>query len=534
MVVERALEKTREARYQHMSEMLADLDVYRQQLMLRDSPAFGRPASDVTRPGSDVRRLSAAGPAPPMSNAAGSDGARMASNAQTFAASAAPPPATPVPASPQVVDGTPSPVPVSPPVRRTPMLVAAIAAVIVLGAFATWMMRRDAPPPAAVETQGAVPSAAAQQELTNRLDQASQALQAGDGASALRHAEAVLAIDPNHPEGRRVRDRAQQISDTVSRRLGSARDHLAAGRFDEASRAAGEALAVEPGNAEARRLMDEGAAKSAGKGVDEARTRTTRARNAATAAAAPKLAAAAYGAALSAEREAASLHGRGRHAEAMAKFWEATGLFRSAEIAAQTEAAVRTARAQSAPPARPAAESTPRETSVPPAAPKPAPAPPPPVTPEPGTSGLPLPTSSLPSAPQIPPAAPPPAAQTPPAEPSTPPVSPTAGIKEVLDRYEAALESQSLEALKRLWPSLGGAQESAIRSEFQNANRIEVEILNPQITVTGSTATATFIRRYRLHTVDAQRPESETRTTMTLRRSGTAWTIEGMRFEAIR
>ena len=104
----------------------------------------------------------------------------------------------------------------------------------------------------------------------------------------------------------------------------------------------------------------------------------------------------------------------------------------------------------------------------------------------------------------------------------------------MIDRYKAALENKNLESLKRIWPALGGAQEAAIRQDFQNATSIDVEIASPQINVSGGTATVTFIRRYRLQTVDRQNPRTETRTTMNLHRSGTAWLIDQIKFEALK
>jgi tetratricopeptide (TPR) repeat protein len=318
-----------------------------------------------------------------------------------------------------------------------------------------------------------------------------------------------------------LRDRAVQATETVTRNLATARGLFAAGRYDEASRAAGEVLAVDPDNAEARRLMDEGAARSRGKGAEEARARTVRARNAAAAAGASKLAGAAYTAAAAAEADASSLYKRGRLAEAMAKFWEASGLFRSAEIAAQTEAAARTERTRIAQAERKPAEPA-RETAPPPAAPL-----------APSTT-LPPPSLTPPVPPAVPAPASPPQQAPPPPETAAQPASPTSGINEVLDRYEAALESRSLESLKRLWPSLGGAQQAAIRDEFQNTTRIEVEIGSPQINVTGTTATVSFLRTYQLYTVDGQRPRSQSRATMNLRRSGTTWVIDQIRFELLK
>ena len=104
----------------------------------------------------------------------------------------------------------------------------------------------------------------------------------------------------------------------------------------------------------------------------------------------------------------------------------------------------------------------------------------------------------------------------------------------MIDRYKAALENRNLEALKRLWPGLGGAQEAAIRNEFQIATSIDVDIVSPQITVSGTTATVTFVRRYRLQTADRQNPRDERRTTMNLHRSGAAWVIDQIRYEAMK
>lgn len=112
--------------------------------------------------------------------------------------------------------------------------------------------------------------------------------------------------------------------------------------------------------------------------------------------------------------------------------------------------------------------------------------------------------------------------------------SPTEGIPELLEEYEAALERKDMAALKRIWPSLGGAQEAAIRSEFQHANRIEVQIVSPQITVRDNTATVRFLRRYQLYTTDGQLPRSQSNTTMTLQRSGGNWTIAQIQYDLLR
>jgi serine/threonine protein kinase/tetratricopeptide (TPR) repeat protein len=528
-IVEHSLEKAREDRYQTMSEMLRDLVAYRQQWLLMNSPTFGQPVSgseDVTMP---------ARPATPLpSGRPGSGGltARPGSGTpypRPGSGSSARPGSTPLPGPADVTQPAQiSPVAAVPqPQRRNPVVAAAlIAGVVILGGALAWVVTRKPPAPQKVEAPAAPTTVdPKQQDIANRLEQASKALQAGDDAEAQKQADAVLAISPGHPEALKLRDRAQQAATTVSRSLNLARQHFSAGRFDEASRAAGEVLAVDPDNAEARRLMDDAAARSRGRGAEEARSRMLRARGAAAAAGAPNLAAAPYAAAVAAERDATGLYKQGRLGEAMSKFWEASGLFRSAEIAAQTEAAARAERTRVAQAERkPAQEPAPQTPTVPLS----------PTT----SGGLPLPSSppiTVAPPPPPPPASPPAATQPSPPHDATPPAAPpTAGITDVLERYKAALENRNLDGLKRIWPGLGGAQESAIRSDFQNANRISVDIQSPQINVSGTNAMVVFVRRYQVQMNDGQRVQSQSRTTMNLHRSGTTWVIDQMRFEPIK
>jgi hypothetical protein len=52
--------------------------------------------------------------------------------------------------------------------------------------------------------------------------------------------------------------------------------------------------------------------------------------------------------------------------------------------------------------------------------------------------------------------------------------------------------------------------------------------------VSGDTATITFIRKYDLVTVERQPLHSESHATMELRRAGSAWVIDRIRFVPIR
>jgi ketosteroid isomerase-like protein len=81
-------------------------------------------------------------------------------------------------------------------------------------------------------------------------------------------------------------------------------------------------------------------------------------------------------------------------------------------------------------------------------------------------------------------------------------------------------------ALKRVWPSLGGDQEKALRTEFANARTVEALFHDPRITISDDTTTVMGLRSYGVETHDGQRLSATTRTTITLRRVDDGWVIE--------
>jgi serine/threonine-protein kinase len=503
-IVERGLAKPRDERYQHMSEMLLDLAVYRQQLAALDSPAAGRVApSELRTPSDRPYAVTPALPLPPM-----------ASPATPAIGTAAPPPAAPLSG---VAPG-----------GRLRSLVLPIIAFLALGIAGTAMWKATRPhatEPGDAPATAAVPAT----PISEMMRAALAAFEAEDYASAGRGADAVLLRDPGNDGATRLRDRARQSAAAVDGGLTKARALFEKGQFEEASRAAGEVLSVAPGNQEAKRLMEDGALRSRGQGADKARTQVARARAAARSAGAQRLASGSFLAASAAEREAQRLSDAGRAGEATVKLYEASGLYRSAEISAQNEAAARDAmaRADRTPPetargsgagaesavvpAPPAAPTSPVETREPARVPTPTP-----LTPE-----------VIPTGP--PPAPAPAAAPGPTAEALA--AARDAAIGDVLGRYKSALESRNLEALRRLWPGLTASAQEALRIEFQRASRISVDIVDPRITSTSDTATVTFIRRYEVLTVEGQRLQSESHATMDLRRNGASWIIERIRFD---
>ena len=316
-IVERALAKPRDDRYQHTSDMLRELTLYRQQLTVLDSPAGGRSTpSELRRPSDVPTALTPAAPVPAVYTP------------------------TPLPA--------PGSAPASTPGERALPTGLIVVAVLALGVaiLAIWMTSRGTQPPPP-PTTAAVP-APAEPSTSDVLQKALTAFEGEDYESAERQAESVLARDPGNEAARSLRDRARASKAAVAGGLEKARKLVAAGRFEEASRAAGEVLSVAPGNREAAAIMADGAARSRGRGAEEARSQVARAKASARSAGAHQHAASSYSAALAAERDAQRLLDGGRPGDATVKFYEASGLFRSAEIAAQNEVAgARGARARS-------------------------------------------------------------------------------------------------------------------------------------------------------------------------------------------
>jgi serine/threonine protein kinase len=496
-IVDCGLAKARDERYQHMSEMLVDLAVYRQRLTGMDTPGSGHPTlSDARTPSGQPVFLTPA-PQTPISN-----------------------PAPPVsgPASAAAVGGY----------RTIAIFAVALLALSVAG-VAMWRSARENPAPA---NTAAPPPAATEPPISELMTTALSAFEAQDFASAIRYAEAVLKRDTANDQAHQLLERARASAAAVEQGLETARALLAKGRFEEASTAAGRVLTIAPGNAEALRIMKDGAARSLGHGAEEARAQAGRAKTAARSAGAHQTASGAYGAAITAEREAQRLLAAGRHTEATVKFYDAGSLFRTAEIAAVREAsarasAARDAAARPSPPAREKPEDS--------EAARPAPSLPPasPIS-VPEQTQAPTPPVVTPPAP--PPAAPPPAVTAPPAAPTVDnsAAAREAAVTEMLLRYTAAVEARSLDALKRVWPGLSGAALQALRTEFLNTSRISVEIVEPRLSLSADTGTVTFIRRYDVVTVEGQQLHSESQATMDVRRTGSSWVIERIRFIPIR
>ena len=106
------------------------------------------------------------------------------------------------------------------------------------------------------------------------------------------------------------------------------------------------------------------------------------------------------------------------------------------------------------------------------------------------------------------------------------------GIQKVLTGYTAALEARDVDALKRIWPTVTAAQERAIRAEFGHTRALTVELLEPRIEVRDDQAVVVARRRYALTTTEGTKLQTDTMTTLNLRRASTGWIIHDVRFRS--
>ncbi len=117
------------------------------------------------------------------------------------------------------------------------------------------------------------------------------------------------------------------------------------------------------------------------------------------------------------------------------------------------------------------------------------------------------------------------------------PVSATSeheAISSSLQQYAAALQARDMAALKTVWPTLSGKQEEALRSEFMNAREIRVQLVEPDIRISGDSATVSARRVYVIQTLDGQKLETANRAFITMHKGAGTWLLDKIRFDPLR
>lgn len=490
-IVDRALAKARDDRYQSVLDLLRDLEAAYETLRGADRRVIERVESALA---------TAAPPRPPTGTHP--DALTMSDVTQPMVYGSGPPrtPTPPAAAPPTSPHGSGTTTRVQP--RRPVVAAAALGVVGVSLAGLLYFARSDTAGP--IESEQGTPTA----DLVVPAPEPAPApppAPAPDTPPPQQSADGSPPSEPAPPPAaeRTEPDPRQANAARASRLMREAQSQFDARRYEEAERTARQVLAVDRTHAGARALI---ARIDAIEGAHAAQSRRAMdaARQEAVGAQAPELVPQLFD---SAERQAESARAaesERRFTAAAARFDAAAALYTSAAAAATREAETRAARVRDEEAARIRQEEAARRqrdeqarrereaaaARTPP--PAPAPAPPPP---------------AAPAAEEI--------------------------IAGVVGRYVRALEGRDIGALRAIWPGLSGAALAAIESDFTNARAIDVSFSDSRIEVNGASATVTGIRRYGLHTRDGQQLRSETRTTIALRQTDGGWVIESIRHQPV-
>ncbi len=482
-IIDRAMAKAREDRYQHVVDLRHDLEAVwvsvtgsGSRTTLRGTPP---PEDDATLVEDAYEAVTIVSP-PPRLPGSTSPTPPSTRRMRPPSSGARPPSGGTAPPASTAAESPSSGVTTS---RWRAPAVAAGAVVVVLGAGAAfWMNRTPEPEP----QQGEVHETPAEPKPAPQPP-------APIPAPA---PPAPAPVEPQRPAADSDADAARDARNAarIARTNNEARAAFEAHRYDEASRLVAAVLAIDPKNRDALELRTQ-LREQARKDAAAALATMEASKRSAVAANARELSPVAFGAAEERERAARQLYERQEFRTATAQFYEAGSLYGKAESAARAEAEVRAAQARAAEAAR--------RTEAPPVRPEPTPAPPPPK-------------------------------QEPPPAPVQPAQAPEEAIRAVVQRYVAALEARDMGALRAIWPGMSGGEQSAIQQNFEEARSISVRLDNPRIEVSGNTARVTGLRHYTLQTRSGQRLDSEAVTTLMLRRAGGMWVIESIRYQASR
>lgn len=107
----------------------------------------------------------------------------------------------------------------------------------------------------------------------------------------------------------------------------------------------------------------------------------------------------------------------------------------------------------------------------------------------------------------------------------TVPPADVAAVRSVLSRLAEAYRARDPASVRRLWPSAPRELDDSLTS----ARSYQVDILDPQISISGARATAIASRRVRIVTAAGRVQQSTERVTFTLERTPDGWVVAGVR-----
>jgi len=523
-LVETALNKDPERRYQHGGEMLETVREARRALSWEtagidavDSTAVGSPPEpEATEIGPSLRSRSI----PPRRR-----GRIEGSAALDLATAVKPGKAgrTAVPGMPRTLSGrSPTQVeaaaqsaappttftpPLAPPrpSSRVPVFVGAGVVAAAAVALGVWLLARGDSKPDGPGRPGSNQAVGAltQQLVGSQVLLARKQLDDKDYKGAAEQAESALKLDSNSSEARDVLQRARAVLAELDAAAVEARTAFDAGDSERASRALAKVLSLDPNHPIAGELSARLNTQFRSQ-AEDARQAARRAQGAAEHARAR--ASEGFTEGLTLAREGDASFKRSEYAVATRKFLDARDSFDHARRGAEEKAVARTTAPPTAPPLTVAA------------------APPvtfPPVTLPPPT----LPPTTLPAA-TLPPVTVPPVtapvatlpATTAPSLSSSVPDEPA--IRKVVADYGRAIEQKDLGLFRSVKPNLSADEEQRLQAAFQATATQRVAITITAIQISGAQATVRMSRRDSVdgHTVTTQQ-------TLNLAKGPGGWTI---------
>ena len=478
-LIERALQKDAQRRFQHAGEMRDALRMVREALAAGD-------LDTTTVPRDDTDPTVVESNAPTMIDPGASAGPAV-NGATALDVTHLPARSRPVPRPAPTLSGRSRTHPprAGAPSRASVLGVAAVVVALALGGTFWWWARRpavDAPPSGDITS--AQVGALTAQLVGNQIELARADLQNKDYRGAIAQAERALRLDADSSEARLVITEAEAQLAALEEHAAAARAAYQRGDTVAASRALGQVLAIDPRHPAATELtaaLNQHFRRQA----QEARRAMQQARDAAAGASTQE----AFGYAERMRAEADALFGKEEFAVATQRLLQARDGFERARRT--SEAAARALAAAAA-----AAAAQPPATVA---------------------RGVPVPAVTLPPVTAAPAVIAPPMTAANPA-----PTAHDAAIRQVIAQYARAIEGKDLALFRAVKPNLSGDEEKRLQDAFKAIKDQQVGISIDSVQVDGAQAT---VRVSRQDTINGKRMRAVNQT-FRLVQSGPGWTIQ--------
>ena len=355
-----------------------------------------------------------------------------------------------------------------------------LVALIVVG----FLLLRPRPQPAPSESPGAAVETVTKQLILTKVQLAQTKLEGKDYKGASDEAKQVLELDAGNAEATAILSQVETTVKELEGAAGEAREAVKAGDSDKASSALARVIAIDPQHPVVAELSSQLNSRFQGQ-ADEAQQAMKKSQAAAEGAKAGSQHA--FSEAMVLAQEADALYKKREFTGAAQRFLDARNNFDRARRAAQEQERVAT---------------------------------------------LPKPSVTRPGSGKASPAAGPsvaPAISPPPVAPSAAPAGPSAedqaAVRQVIARYEKAIEEKDIGLFKRIMPTLSGGQEKALKDGFKLQKKgHDVRIRFDSIDFNGNEAT---IRLTRTDTVNGK-PLDPIQQSIVLVKSAGGWSIRSV------